>query len=220
MNKIALIIIPILVLMFSCNNNSKTEQTETAIFEIKVKRDSLLQWASYSITDSVESVILQAYQEGINKGIIIFRYKGSSQLADLLPRIDTLLCTVFNDSINNFDFSTIAWGRLSSGLNHDYTLSKRLVLYAKNSDQWDPRKGIPLFTHINDFTKALKDDFSIELNPVLQKYYYKIKSISAEKVLVGPAEKLLFWDEIKSQVDPRDKLPYDCQLWFIISKTQ
>ena len=220
MNKSILIIIPILFLLFSCNNNVKTERAKTPEYKIKIIRDSTLHRASYSIIDSIESVILQAYQRDINKGIIIYRYKGKTQLADLLPKIDTLLYSVFNDSMNNFNFSTIAWGRLSTGLNRDYTLAKRLVLFAKNSDQWDSQKGIPLSTHINDFVKTLKDEFSIELDPLLQKYNYKIESISAEKILVDRAEKLIFWDDIKSHVDSGDRLPYDCQLWFVISKTQ
>ena len=149
-----------------------------------------------------------------------YRYKGKTPLRDQIPKLDTLLFTISNDTLIDFDFTTLFWGRLNNSKNRDFTLAKRLVLFANESDEWNKQLGRPNSGHKNDFLKSLKNKFSIELGPLFKKYNYKIESISGEKVLVYPAEKLSFWEEINTQVDAQDKFPFDCQLWFELSKIQ
>jgi hypothetical protein len=215
MNKYILISMSLLILLFSCKEEIKVKQLK---YNVSIKRNEKSQNTSYAITDSIESLILNVSKNDLNKSVIKYMYKGTRALSLQLPKLDGLFYSVFNDDENDYDFSTIAWGRLSDGFRREFTLSKRLVLSAKKSPDWDTKSGIPVSGYKNDFVKSLKDEFSIELAPLLKKYNYEIIALSVEKVLVGPAGKLEFWDEIKSQVGPEDKVPYDCQLWFIIRK--
>lgn len=208
-----------LLILFSCNSNDNSKGTSSK-YTISIDHDTLYQEKDFSIQDSSDTITLQVYLSKLNQGVLRYRYKGNSPLLDQIPKLDTLLSVISNDTLIDFDFNTLFWGRLNDSKNHDFTLAKRLVQYAEKSNKWNKKLGRPVSGDKNGFLNLLQKDFSIELTPLLKKYGYTIKSVSAEKVLVYPAENLSFWNDIKGSVNPQDKLPFDCQLWFELSKIQ
>ena len=205
-----------LAFIFSCNNDNKKIQQNY----VSTEHDTVYQEVTFSISDSLEKISLEVYLSKLNKGVMRYRYKGHTSLPGQVPKLDSLLATLFSDSLIDFDFNTLFWGRLNNSSNRDFTLARRLVLYANSHKEWDKKRGRPISGDKNDFIKLLKNDFTAELAALFEKYNYKIESVSAEKVLVYPAEKLPFWQDIKTQVNAKDKFPFDCQLWFKLSKMQ
>jgi len=214
MTKFLMIYVASVFIVFSCN----TDIEKPAKRLVHAEHDTLYQEITYTIQDSLEKISLEVYLSKLNMGAMRYRYQGYSALKNQITKLDSILLTVLNDSLVDFNFTTLFWGRLNNSSNRDFTLAKRLVSFANKSNQWNKKLGRPNSGHKNDFIKLLKNDFLIELGPLFKKYNYKIESISAEKVLVYPAEKLPFWDEVKTHVKAKDKFPFDCQLWFTLIK--
>ena len=214
MTKFLLIFITFICIGSSCNTNESTKKF------VHVDHDTLYQEITYTVQDSIEKISLEVYLSKMNKGVIRYRYKGDSALKDQITKLDSILYTILNDPLIDFNFTTLFWGRLNNTYNRDFTLARRLAMFANHSSHWNKKAGRPNSGHKNDFLKLLKNDFLIELGPLFKKFNYRIESISAEKVLVYPAEKLPFWNEIKADVNATDILPFDCQLWFTLSKIQ
>lgn len=187
---------------------------DSSKLKITIERDSVNQEISWSVKDSAMHLSIKTYLQNLNKDILTYRFSGSLSLIEQIPIIDTLLYTIFNDSSVENTFRTLTWGRLNDHKNHDYTLAKRLSLIAYRSKRWNLSKGMPYTGNANNFVIDNAKNFAPEIDSLLTKYNYKVKSISVEKVLVGYAEELPFWDELKESVNPRDRLPFDCQLWF------
>jgi len=219
MRKFLLILVSLVFNFYSCNKSSDDNNQSQANY-VSVEYDSVYQEVTFSVADSLEKISLEIYLSKLNKGVMRYRYKGHSPLPGQVAKIDSLLATLFSDSLIDFDFNTLFWGRLNDSSNRDFTLAKRLVLFANSHKEWDKKRGRPMSGDKNGFIKLLKNDFTTELAPLFAKYNYKIISVSAEKVLVYPAEKLSFWQDIKTQVNAKDKFPFDCQLWFKLSKIQ
>jgi len=216
MIKFLLLLITSVIIGFSC----KVTKDESAKKLVHVEHDTLYQEVTYTIQDSSEKVSLEVYLSKLNKGAMRYRYKGNNSLKSQIIKLDSLLSSALNDSLIDFNFTTLFWGRLNNSTNRDFTLAKRLVLFAHKSNTWNNKQGRPDSGNKNDFIKNLKNEFTIELAPLLKKYDYTIESVSAEKVLVYAAEKLAFWDDLKTEINAKDKLPFDCQLWFKLSKNQ
>lgn len=216
MIKCFMLLMASVIILFSCSSGKE----ESAKKLVQVEHDTLYQEISYTIQDSSEKISLEVYLSKLNKGVMRYRYKGNTLLKDQIPKLDSLLAKVLNDSLIDFNFTTLFWGRLNNSTNRDFTFAKRLVLFAHKSNAWNNKQGRPNSGNKNDFIKLLKNEFTIELAPLFKKYGYTIENISAEKVLVYPAEKLAFFDDIKTEINAKDKFPFDCQLWFKLSKNQ
>ena len=215
-----LLILGTLILLFSSCTTGKNDTVNSHEEPVSVVHDTVYQEITFTITDSLEKISLEVYLSKLNKGVMRYRYKGDVPLIKRIPKLDTLLSVLFSDSLIDFDFNTLFWGRLNDSSNRDFSLAKRLVLFASNSKEWDKARGRPVSGDKNGFIKLLKHEFTSELAPLFKKYNYKMESVSAEKVLVLPAEKLPFWQDIKTVVKAQDKFPFDCQLWFTLSKIQ
>jgi len=187
-------------------------------YTIQIERDSILQEVTWLIKDSLEQISLETYLTDLNKGVLRYRYAGNTPLKNQIPKLDALLYTIFEDTTIENNFSTLAWGRLSDDRNKDYTLAKRLSLMAFNSDLWDKKKGKHVNDHENNYVSKNAGHIAPELDTLFMKYNLKIESVSVEKVLISSAENLPYWHEIKDSVKEEDKLPWDCQTWFLLEQ--
>ena len=101
-------------------------------------------------------------------------------------------------------------------------LAVRLALAAKRSPEWDAARGAPRGGDINGWVRKLANDALIyeELRPVFREVGLEIRCASVEKVLILPAGKLPFFDKLREAgAQAKDKLPFDCQTWFSVSRT-
>jgi hypothetical protein len=105
-------------------------------------------------------------------------------------------------------FSSLYIGRLV-----DYPwLSQALAVAARNDRGWDAKKGKPTRMNINLYVSKLlsSKDITEPFDAALAKGGYKVKGVSAEKVLVGRLRNVpLCEDDTASGL-----VPYDAQVWF------
>ena len=188
---------------------------------ITIKTDSLLFVKSFTYSNEKEEYRLELYLNELNRGILRYRYKGDTALADQIPVLKIILKSVFQDSSAG-TFHTLSWGRLSDDQNKDYTLARRLALAAAHSTLWDSKKGKPVDGNINTFVKNLanREMMYPELKNLFAAFSYSVTFSSAEKVLVLPASDIPFWKSLADSADEKAKLPFDCQTWFSLSKTE
>jgi hypothetical protein len=206
-----------IIILFSCSAEQENIKVPPKVI-IRSEKDSLLQSITYFIDDSLEYIALEISKNKINSGVVRYRYRGNSGLRQQVNKLDTLLFTILKET--DIPLTQLAWGRLSDHNNRDYTLAKRLSLLAFNSTLWDKNKGKPIKGHENAFVANHAKNFAPEIDTLLKKYNYKIVSISAEKVLISSADLLPFWNKIMGEVNGPDKLPWDCQLWFILKPVE
>jgi len=102
-------------------------------------------------------------------------------------------------------FRAFSIGRLIDGFGADRSLSERLMLAASKSSLWEQAKGDPRIGSENKFVKEIANQAQIypELKEMFAKHGYDIQVSTVEKVLINP----------------HTKLPYDCIIWFSLSKT-
>lgn len=118
---------------------------------------------------------------------------------------------------------TLYWGRLYPDGKPDPALAMRLALAAKRSPLWDARRGHARNGDLNLLARKLANDAPIysELREVFRQAGLEIRVSAVEKVLVLPAAQLPFFDRFpKGEVNAADRLPFDCQTWFSVTRSQ
>jgi len=207
-------------LLFFCHSEKPKKSALHPSHVVQVEYDSLLQTKSYSIKDSSGSHKFYVYLSNLNNGIIRYRYIGSSHLIQQIKPMSVILEFIFSDSSLHVDFNTLHWGALGNVSTQDYSMSRRLALAAAQSAEWNKISGKPLKGHENLFVQKIANNAVIysELKGLFNGLGYKIEISGVEKVFIQQAKKLPFWDDISSQVNITDKLPYDCQTWFRIER--
>lgn len=152
----------------------------------------------YTLQDN--SLSLTTYDTELNRHVLRLRSKSDLPLKVQVKIISKILKEVPKER----QFRTFFIGRLLHAFGADRTLSERLSLAASTSPLWDKEKGRPRSGHENNCVKEIANQVMIypELREMFAKHGYEIQVSSVEKVLI----------------DPRTKLPYDCQTWFSLSK--
>ncbi len=186
---------------------------------VQVERDSRLLETNFTVTAADCTISWRVFGSEVNRGVIQHRSDCALPLGEQAPLIARVLRRVMQPQGNVAQFRTLSWGRLYPDGARDATLAVRLALAAKRSPQWDAARGQPRSGDINGFVKKLANDAAIyeELLPVFRQAGLDIRLASVEKVLVLPAQSLPFFARLRpAGVQPRDKVPFDCQAWFAV----
>ena len=120
-------------------------------------------------------------------------------------------------------FRALSWGRLAPDQRVPHEMSYRLALAAFESPLWDKKRGRAKKGHENNCVVELANKTNIyrEIKLIFAALNRSVRFSSAEKVLVMEARKLPFFDALKIHgVQPKDKLPFDCQTWFSVSSPE
>lgn len=177
----------------------------------------------YSINENNCQISWTIYKSEINKGVVRHRSNCNLPFKDQIPLLSKILDRVLKDNDRN-SIHTLYMGRLIYSFGKDNSeMAQRLALGAKKSSLWDAEKGMPISGHENTFVKNLANEKIIywELKKLFEKYNLSIKVKAVEKVLIKRGDKLPFGDWLKMQgVKDTDKLPFDCMIWFSISRIE
>jgi hypothetical protein len=186
--------------------------------EIVVEDNAALRETSYKIVAGDCTITWITDDTELNREVITSRSDCVS-LAEQAPLIAKLLRKVLEARGNARPFRTLYWGRLFPDGSRDTTMSRRLVLAAEHSPQWDSARGRPRDDDVNGAVQTLANDADIfaELRTVFAEAGLELRLSSVEKVLVLPAGKLPFFAALRdSGVRASDKLPWDCLSYFSV----
>ena len=138
-----------------------------------------------------------------------------------LPLLIKLCEHLYGDGENARKFDKLFWGGLKAeNKPASDEMSFRLSLAAFKSPGWDTKKGKPKKGDLYRFVKDLANKEMIypELKALFEHFHRFIVLASIEKVRVGKADELPFYDQLKKKgVKPADKLPFDFMAWFLVS---
>jgi hypothetical protein len=112
---------------------------------------------------------------------------------------------------------TLGWGRLYPDGARETTMAVRLALAGARSAEWDAARGAHRGGDVNGWVRKLANEALIyaELRPVFREAGLEIQVSDVEKVLALPAGQLKFFDKLREGgVRERDRVPFDCQMWF------
>jgi hypothetical protein len=156
------------------------------------------------------------------KGIVKHWSQCPAPLRLQLPLLTKIWEEFFSKDMNAQTFRTLFWGGLEPERKPaSLELSLRLALAAYQSPGWDAKMGKPKKGDLNRFIKDLANREMIypELKELFEHFQRSIALTTVEKVRVLEAEQLLFFDQLQQQgVQAGDRLPFDCLVWFTISK--
>ena len=162
----------------------------------------------------------EAYETQINAGVVKSRTDCRLSLQAQSPGLKALLEKSIAADSGRPAVHTLFWGRLVPDVpQDDMQMAKRLALAAFQSPGWDCKKGRPRSGDDNPFVRDLANGAMIyeELRALFAFTGRRIHMSGVEKVLVGPAGQLPFYDELAAQgVGRGDRLPFDALVWFTI----
>jgi hypothetical protein len=206
-------------LLFSCGGKPpRPAARPVAGDEVSVKRDSGRHEVHYEVSAGDCRIRWTLFESETNRGVV--RHVSDCALA--LPEQAPLIAKLLAKAVGNAGaegIRTISWGRLEPDGARDHTLARRLALAARLSSGWNAAKGMPRGGDINGWVRKLANDTAIydELRPVFQARGLEIRLAGVEKVLVLPAGRLPFFEELRKQgVRESEKVPFDCQAWFSV----
>ncbi|MBZ5674503.1 MAG: hypothetical protein LAP61_09680 [Acidobacteriia bacterium] len=153
----------------------------------------------------------------LNEGIILQRSKCSLAIRQQMPLLAKILEKVLADPSSARSFRTLSVGRLNSLPE----MPERLATLAASSEQWDRRAGRPKSGNINAFIQTLVAQKTIlgEWQALFEKFGRHIEVSGVETVLVSAAGDLPFFKALQARgIAARDKLPYDCAVWFAVKQ--
>ena len=139
---------------------------------------------------------------------------------DEMPLLSDIVAEVFKDPARRRQVRTLTWGRLAPDGAKDTPMAVRLALAAAGTLQWSRTLGRPKTGDINRFIRDLANEARIypELETVLAEAGMAVTVRTVEKVLVGPAGKTAFFEALsKEGIRSADKIPFDCQVWFLLA---
>jgi len=154
-----------------------------------------------------------AYSSEVNRGVIKQETECPLPLQALMPVIRGLLQAVTESELSSFH--TLYYGSLEDSKE----MSARLALAARRSTLWDRKAGRPVSGSVNDFVVRIANDEGIypELKVAFASFQRSLKLSSCEKVFVGRADQLPFYEDLKNQgTAPDERLPYGGLVWFSV----
>ena len=182
------------------------------------------QETTYTVTEGACRLSWTLYQTELNKRVIRHRADCDLTLRGQLPLLARLLASVLATWPEADSLEILFYGRLTpDGAMGPLEMSRRLALAAQRSPRWDAKKGRPDsgLGQMNKLVTELAHEGMIypELKSLFAGFDLKLEVVSVEKVLVDEAGDLPFYQQMKKEgVHPKDRLPYDCQIWFSISR--
>lgn len=217
----AMILLPC-ALMPACTGGPPPEAVVTPKDDVLVEDNSRLQESTYSVAAGDCRISWTVYRSEINRGVILQHADCGLAPASQAALIAKLLHRVMGTE-GGAQFRTLSWGRLHPDGPRDATMAVRLALAAKRSAGWDALRGAPRSGDINGWVRTLANDALIyeELRSVFRESGLEIRLAAVEKVLVLPAGELPFFARLhEGGAQARDKLPFDCQVWFSVRPTR
>lgn len=190
--------------------------------EVLIEREPGRMARHYSLSAEDCRVSWIVFESVPNRGVIQNRTSCSRPLREQMPALSRILALVSKDLEAIETPHTFVWGRLTPDERQDdLEMALRLALAAHKSASWDAKLGRPQSGHVNNFVVQIANREMIypELKELFEGCGFELKLTHAEKVLVMSAGKLTFFDRLKGAgVRPSEKLPFDCQAYFIVSK--
>lgn len=183
--------------------------------------DGVLHAKTYTVSTGRCRVSWEVMTSEPNVGVIRHRSTCNSEWPAQMEAVAAIAAGVFGAEPGAAVPATLSWGRLSPDGAIDPPMSIRLALAAARSPSWNRSTGGPESGDINRFTRALCNEASIypELRDSLGKLGLAVAVSSVEKVLVVKAGTLSYFEELRRHgVRAGDRLPYDCQAWFRITR--
>ncbi|MBE0657694.1 MAG: hypothetical protein IH602_08375 [Bryobacteraceae bacterium] len=162
------------------------------------------------------------FESPANRGVVRHRSDCSIPLSAAKPAIAALLQRILQHNAGAREFRTLSWGRLLGDEARDPTMAERLSVAALRSDGWNRATGRPRGGDINGWVKTLAESAAIHdvLRAAFNAAGLRLEIASVEKVLVLKASDLPFFPRLKAAgAGPSDKVPFDCQIWFSVRRT-
>jgi hypothetical protein len=206
------------------NPGSRQGESRTASdAPVVVTSDPRYRETTYSVERGTCRIGWVVHSAGIDAEAILQRSECSLPFSEQIPLIAKIMARVFGDTSDPGAFRTLYWGRLYPDGQPDPVLGMRLALAAKRSPLWDAARGLPRSGNVNTVVRRLANEppIYVELRELFRKAGMDIEVTSVEKVLVLPAQRLPFASLLpQGEIRATDKLPFDCQTWFAISKAK
>lgn len=203
------------------SSSAQSKLSSEAKSSVLVQFDLRYMETTYSIAADTCEIRWIVHNSDVNKGIVRHRSECNLPLKEQVPLLSKILARILEDCDNISTINTLFIGRLIHFSNGPSEMSRRLAIAAKQSSLWDTGEGKPISGHENDFVVKLanKEIIYSELKDLFQRFNLTIEVVNVEKVLITNADKLPFFPWLKRQgIRDTHKLPYDCLLWFSISK--
>lgn len=173
----------------------------------------------YTVGDASCGLNLTVYRSEMNRGVVTVRSNCGVSWERQLALLRAGLKKVMADDEQAGALRALSWGRLAPDGASASELSYRLALAAFESPLWDKKRGRAKKGHENNCVVEIANHAGIyrEMKPLFAEFGRDITFSEAEKVLIMEARRLPFFDLLKGYgVQPRDRLPFDCQAWFLI----
>ena len=156
------------------------------------------------------------------KDVVKHRAQCAAPLKRQLPLLIKVGTEFFSNDRHAQTLRTLFWGGVEpEGKPASRELSLRLALAAYQSSGWDLKKGKPKKEDINRFVRDLANKKMIypELQELFEGFGRSITLRTVEKVRVLEAGQLPFFEQLQQQgIQKNDRLPFDCLVWFSISR--
>jgi hypothetical protein len=174
-----------------------------------------------SFASDNEIISITTFQSETNKNVLRIRSKSNVSFSEQINIVSIILGKILEKE-SNCKFQTLFIGRLISAFGKQNTqMSERLAIATYESDLWDYIKGRPVTGQTNITIKKISNQLHIfpELNKIFSKHGFTIQVSGVEKVLIDHSETIPFTKSLKQKgIKPYARLPYDCLMWFSISK--
>ena len=187
--------------------------------EVLVEANTDLGEFSYTISEGACTIKWTLYTSGINRGVLTHRASCKTPLLDQVALMESLLERILTDYPGPDSLRTFYWGRLAPDFTGCTDMSLRLTLAAGQSPSWNRRSGKPFKGHPNHFVAVTAEQQRIhaELADLFHRHGRQLSVSDVEKVLLAKAATLPCYPALKTHgVQPHEKLPFDCQLWFAV----
>ena len=179
---------------------------------------------TYSISEGDCAIKWIVYTTELNRGVVKHWARCPAPLSRQIPALTRIFESFLARDRNAPLFRTLFWGGLVPDTRPaSLEMPTRLALAAFRSRGWDVKSGRPSSGDLNRFVKDLANQEPIypELRAFFERFHRSISIASVEKVRVLEAGTLPFYEELHKQgVQAKDKLPFDCMVWFSVSEAR
>lgn len=182
-----------------------------------------LSQTDYCLAEDLCRICWSTHQTPLNENVLQHRGDCDRALDLQAPLWDHLLSYILAHDPARGRIDTLFWGRLVSEKDPNrLEMAYRLSLAASRSSDWNANTGGPRKDGLNAFVRHLANSANIypELKKLFAGHGLSLIVNGVEKVMVLPANRLPYYDRLKNKgVAPKEKLPFDCLIWFKIEST-